>query len=533
MTKDFVSLTNIKACEAAFHAYMRNKYTVDFDDAQRVQLRQRLYQVMTDLDSRYLSTGSGVSASGSEKLTIRDKNNLALNIMRDIVMASSNTNNNTSFEANTVTPPPPPNNNNNNRRKQEMRRRGQDHLLLSRETDLYGSRSVVEIDDRLLPSATAEDRCDEVHDAFEMAQALSDMEMIPKSQPPPQQLHATKEISLNPADFDMKLDTLVKERIPSSHHHNAVVATRCIALHGMDRDPLSFPYRYRFSVRTTGYDDNALQGTYKNIEWMSAERVVIPMDIGSERVVKPRPYVYGYDFSYPYVALYIDGFDGLYDGTNGTIRRCFCLLVYDRSYRASNGRGYVVLKPASADNKRIFNTPLASLRDLCVSLIKPNGTLLNNSLDVLSIESLVYETSNGLFMRLVTNKYFDLNEFFVGDVVVIRSLNCGGGAGAAVDQYINRKEGHEVVKLGDANDQGFLKSFYILAPGILDNVEGTIVLDEAIVGDVRALAGAPVNTSGVVLNMSLQALVTMTVGLKEHGLSDDVMPMTFTRASEL
>jgi hypothetical protein len=257
-----------------------------------------------------------------------------------------------------------------------------------------------------------------------------------------------------------------------------------------------------------------------------------------------RPFLNEYDFSFPYVALNIEGFDGAYDGTNDSIRRCFCMMIFDRSYRAMNGRGYVVLRPVNrkAYQRRSFATPLASLRDLSISLTKPNGTLLNNSVDVLRISKLTYETGTGLFIRIVCSRYFDKNEFFVGDTVILSGFSLSElmeVSSSAIqedketseivtqrvtqlDRYINREHGHEVVKLGSPNTQGFYNAFYTLAPGVLNTMDGTLVLDEAILNDVREISQVEAHKEGVgrIVNMSLQALVTLGVGCAPPSTSE-------------
>jgi hypothetical protein len=234
-----------------------------------------------------------------------------------------------------------------------------------------------------------------------------------------------------------------------------------------------------------------------------------------------RPSLNEYDFSHPYLLVGVEGFDGIYDGSSDAIRRSFGVLVFDRAYRAPNGRGYVLLRPVCDTDRKVFDTPLANLRTLVVSLSRPNGTLLNNSVDVLNIVSLAYDTRFNLFVRVTCGRYFDRNEFFLGD-----TIRCSGFDGAGEDSkggrqlnmYINRLEGHEVVRLGDVNSQGFSNSFYILAPGVYDSGEGSLILDEHTIDVIREIdTGSGAAKHGAVVNMSLQAFVTIKVGCQGPG----------------
>jgi hypothetical protein len=224
------------------------------------------------------------------------------------------------------------------------------------------------------------------------------------------------------------------------------------------------------------------------------------------------------------------GLEGACDGTNETLRHSLCTLVYDRDYKAPNGRGYVVLRPAS-DERRVYQTPLASLPDLTFSVAKPNGTLFNNSTDAMTASFLQYEPLNRLYIKIVLDQFFDRNEYWVGDYVRFSGLKLAPvdptttsqstvGHIQSVEAYVNRAEGFEIVQLGASNDQGFFKSFYVLAPGMLDQENGTVVIDSNLVGVLQSLGAASGDPSATVvvasparmINTSLQAVVTMRVG---------------------
>ena len=295
---------------------------------------------------------------------------------------------------------------------------------------------------------------------------------------------------------------------------------RFIAIDASHRDVSAYPYRYKYTVHMSDMG----QGTHRNIEWMSATSIVLPMEIvQSTNTIYPttKPfYNHEFSFAYPYVLLAIEGFDNVYDGTSGAIRSAFCMFVYHRSYKAPNGRGYILLKPAQGERK-FFSPPLASLRDLTVSILKPNGGLINNSMDTVTARLFQYESQYRLLIKVVCNIYFDLNEYHPGDVVFFRGFDMKPPDDMFSDHtrrfvdFVNRARGHEIVQLGGANDQGFYKSFYVLAPGILDQGAGRIIIDDKLISVVNTLTETPTlaTAAGRIVNTSLQNVVTLKVGV--------------------
>lgn len=560
----FVSLLNLKRCETAFHMYMFDKYSMKFESSEdKLDVRQRLFRIMQEIETRH---------SDNKNLSLRDKNNLVLNIMRDVLVSSSSSSSSSSRKHQ-----PKSFVNESSDNLSFDTHHTTTNLIMNRETELYGKRTMLDLDERLIPTTTVISSDDKKHmmKSFELVSDKYNALVAP--QPDSDTFAKTwvnggdgvrdssKDIdvlSMSADEFQRRVDHMMKDRmqidgpqlpesnnnvhemhetdsltrvydhtIPSSVAVETDVVCKMIALHGVNRDIDVWPYRYRFNVHASGYESTDLQSTYNNIRWIEAITVVLPMETNSASAT--RPFINEYDFSFPYISLNIDGYDGSYDGTNDSIRRCFSMMIFDRSYRAMNGRGYVVLRPVNREvyQRRRFATPLASLRDLSISLTKPNGNLINNSVDMLKISTINYESSNGLFIRVVTNKYFDKNEFFVGDTVIITNfdtsyiLSSSQGDGDTkvsdtnlLDRFINREYGHEVARLGSPNEQGFYNTFYILAPGVLDNIEGTLILDEVILDIVRKMPGSldyelqDQSRLGKIANMSMQVLVTLGVG---------------------
>lgn len=316
-------------------------------------------------------------------------------------------------------------------------------------------------------------------------------------------------------------------------NHKTKEIEKFLSINSVDRNWSLEPLRYRYSVNSLG-NNNDLQSRYRNIESIAVGKVVIPEEI-IERTTTTNQnlktfFNYDFSFAYPYLILRIDEFDNVYDGTNDNIRKAFSKLIYHRSYKAPNGRGYIILKPIQKEKKKFYPTPLSSIGKLSISLLKPNGDILNTSSDSYKLFKVEYEQFNTHYLKIVTDVYFDKNEFFVGDEVLLQghnmtvlNNNMNDFDVQKFNEFINRKEGHEIKQIGGANDSGFYRSFYIQAPGQFDRVNGQYVLDSGLLSNLNEynsqidFCDPNTPTNGRILNNSLQH----TISLKLETIIDD------------
>lgn len=323
-----------------------------------------------------------------------------------------------------------------------------------------------------------------------------------------------------------------------------VTVVRYVGVNGADRDWLTEPYRFRFTVPAAGGGDSggrqgALRRAHRNVEWLEVGAVVVPMDVPATAMTATSAvgsdvqhrYQYNYNFQYPYVLLAMAQHGGQYDGTNDAMRDAFCMLRFRRAYQGASGRGYVQLEPMQQERRVFSPAPLASLGDMRLSLLKPNGTLFNNSLDNMRMQSLAYDIANPMLLRILLDRFVDRNEFLVQDNVMMTGFTCELTAdGSQLDStqvkslndFVNRHQGHEVVKVGDPNEEGFVSDFYVLAPGMLDQGVGRLLLDERLLDVVRALgggmvgAGVRVASPAHLINVSLQSVVSLRLGVAQY-----------------
>lgn len=306
-----------------------------------------------------------------------------------------------------------------------------------------------------------------------------------------------------------------------------VTVQKFISINSFDRDWIMNSQRYTYSV---GFNGKDITGNFKNIRCIQVGKVVIPEEINENINILNYPnktqFNHEFSFSFPYLVLRIDEFNDVYDGTNDTIRKGFCKLVYHRHYKAPNGRGYVILKPFQKEKKIFLPNPLGTLSRLSISILKPNGFLLNTSSDSYKIWKIYYDPFNPHYYTIVTDVFFDKNEFYVGDVVQFKGFTISNTSFSIQEdvlrEFINRPEGHEIVQIGSTNNNGYYRSFYIGAIGTFNRIEGKFDTNMDAVSCLNEYNdGIDYNTytgtNGYILNSSLQNTIGLSIDVLVSG----------------
>jgi hypothetical protein len=292
------------------------------------------------------------------------------------------------------------------------------------------------------------------------------------------------------------------------------VIGKYISINSQDRTWwVDSPKRYEYNVQ--------LSTRFRNIDSISVGKVIIPDEI--IQLSDPVKTSFNYDFTmaFPYLILRIDEFNDIYDGTNEVVKKGFCKLVFYKSYKGQNGRGYVILKPEQKEKKYFYPAPLATINKLSISLLKPSGQLLNKSVDSYKILSVVYDVAKPNFYKVTTNVFFDRNEFYIGDTVIFKNFSMSRESLlqntndiASFNEFINRSEGHDVIELGTANASGYFNSFYIQCIGSFDGMLGNFVIDSSIVSCLNNYNSAITPfVNGSIMNLSLQNSISMKIDM--------------------
>lgn len=277
--------------------------------------------------------------------------------------------------------------------------------------------------------------------------------------------------------------------------------------------------------------DASMMGTFTNIKSISITNVTIPTEMVHSFVNTNENNFTNYSFSFPYILCNIEEFQDVYDGTDDNIRRTFCQLQFENYIKTPTGRGFVILKPVQNEVKLFYPTLLSTLPTLNISLIKPNGELINNTED--GIEILNITRYQKYYLKIQTKTFFEKDAFFKGDYILIKNFNIfnfdlSSNNGNLFNQFINKETGHIIYEVGEPNDNGYYNSFHIFAPGVFNKQDGVFVEDSAALEVLREFNQYLSNTdrynekylsnyeNGYVLNMSLQNSVSITIEMNKQ-----------------
>ena len=331
---------------------------------------------------------------------------------------------------------------------------------------------------------------------------------------------------LNPVDtpaVTFNQHDIIQRATPS------IEMTKYIVINGFDRDWALYPNRFRFSVNMAD-----LSRQYRNITCLKVTSIILPMEIVDTKTLTNIPknsYLNSFKMSFPYFMCCIDEINDVYDGLNSQARRSFTNFVFENSFRDDNGRGYAVLCPMQREEKTYHPNPLSSLQRLSISIQKPNGALFNQSRDDYMIQKIEYEDYNKPLLKIVIKKFYDKNEFYVGDTVMIKGVRFTkkimvqgrekedpypGSNYNELTSFLNRSEGHEIIEIGQPNQSGYYLNFYIQAPRRFDEAIGKYTI---LINQVEALRTYNIDNPitpttkdlGSIINMSLQPVISLSL----------------------
>lgn len=265
------------------------------------------------------------------------------------------------------------------------------------------------------------------------------------------------------------------------------IVDRYLMVNGFNRDFTLYKNRFEFQVNLNSNDS-----TFSDIRSIAATRLIIPREIMEERSITNIPntnYNHKFGLRHQYLILQFEEFQSVYRSPSLPSSRAFTHFVYDNSHTTPFGRDYVTLCPVMNEEMRFDTNVYTQLSSMMLSIRQPNGALLNNSQDDYRLFKIDYDETNSKYLNIRLGRYFSKNEFFVGDVVRFTGYQARYYVGpdpddyfspagaAALEQFINREEGHNVLEVIDATASGYYSSFYIQAPGSFDATTGLFAVD--------------------------------------------------------
>jgi hypothetical protein len=125
---------------------------------------------------------------------------------------------------------------------------------------------------------------------------------------------------------------------------------------------------------------------------------------------------------HPYILLEIEQFSTIYRSSNQNVRKSFCKLFYDRSSAPTTGKAlYHTFVPMN-NEKKLFESPLASIDRLNFNLYNSCGQPLDTVTDVHHVHKVVFDTTddgndNNERICIVLQTYIDRKHFTTNNVV--------------------------------------------------------------------------------------------------------------------
>lgn len=530
----FLKIPNFQKGHAAFKEFMKSKYNVDIDTIRDIDSRKKLFEVMKDVKESMKNS--------TIKYDVDELNNIALNKLQDFykekyaLVPQSNKLNvealhrdssvfgNREVISNPLMP-----------ESSGVKSEGTlpfDRFLSERSkiTEDKNAPAIKTLPEESKDDPLSQTDFDRLINAYKndasakleesIALQLPKIPENPKSIfEKPSQIQekndATESYQISQhATFERTEDDILDDKpiIPQVNPQNSVIVKRYIVINGFDRDWITQKKRYNWRLNF-----NDMQYSYRNIKSIKMNKLIIPIENNQTKNKAMIFHNRDYKLNYQYVGIKVDEFQDLYDGFNNNSRNTFTCFVFDAAYTAPNGRGYIIMRPAQ-DEEMVYRQHLSAITSFTPSFCKPSGSLISEINDGYTIQKIEFENYNQLYLKVVLNKYFEKSEFDVGDSVQIKGFLIYNAISSpsyiAFNEFINKVAGHEIVQMGDANDQGFFKNFYIPAPTIFNDDTGALSQNQPLIDALRDFNIAQGSGGGHILNMSLQPVLYIELGIQ-------------------
>lgn len=244
--------------------------------------------------------------------------------------------------------------------------------------------------------------------------------------------------------------------------------------------------------KTYGSQNASITERFRNISEIELLQVSLPFEYKFNRIESEHNNISTL-FSYPFILLQIDEFNGIYNSTDNLVNKCFCRLIpakeIDQESYASNLHKktearikFLIMKPDTNSHKLVFSqSSLASLNRLSLRLTSPTGENIGSSLsdsynvpkdnfNVISIEL----SENKKKLIITTDKYFYPSLFIRNDILLFKELEIRRDIikCSKILNFLNRSSGHLLLNRGGENEEGYCQKLEILTEGSFDDTEG-------------------------------------------------------------
>ena len=260
---------------------------------------------------------------------------------------------------------------------------------------------------------------------------------------------------------------------------------------------------------------------FKNITRIELVKTILPIEGVDiiQTVTNTTGPVYGTALninvlSFPYLNIYVPELDTNNFGTDNFLNQAFAAVQYDANWVTDNAAaskgGFLAMIPKFLKCQKVYSpTPLSTLRKLTISIQRPDGCLVSDTLDTLDIANITssrwlttgggltitgtdYDVAAGTYLWINTNTWFSRFQVNQGDRIQFKNLAFpaayAGNAGARDDliAFLQRPEGHLVVQIAyespantfvdGANSVGYA-NYIIIRSKMVDPTTGSTAVD--------------------------------------------------------
>lgn len=218
--------------------------------------------------------------------------------------------------------------------------------------------------------------------------------------------------------------------------------------------------------------------------------------------------------SFPYLNVYVPELDTNNFGTDTFLNQAFAAVQYDANWVTDNNSaskgGFLAMIPKFLKCQKVYTpTPLSTLRKLSISIQRPDGCLVSNTLDTCDVANIVssyylgtnapgpyantkYDDSTGTYLWINTAQWFSRFQVNQGDRIQFKNLSFpasyAGNTGARDDllAFLQQPEGHLVVDIAystsgpdyidGANAVGYA-NYIIIRAKMADPTTGSTAVD--------------------------------------------------------
>jgi hypothetical protein len=255
----------------------------------------------------------------------------------------------------------------------------------------------------------------------------------------------------------------------------------------------------------------------------------------------------------PFINVRIKEHDNTQRGSSQQLNTVFSTLRYDKEWTTDSNipeyythanssvgyykkrKGYILFRPSAEVAAKDYRpTPIANIKQMSITIERPDGTPLSTSRDSYLISNLYtgnnfaapFNTTQYLFIK--TEQWFPFNKFEVGDYLVARDF-IATGITTELQEYINRPNGHIIIDIGrdpdtDAgtyvrgpNSYGYANLIIIntkYSEELLETGAATPYVD---FGTLNVAA-----TSGACINRSLQVQLAFRITSREYDIKNEL-----------